>query len=171
MIGRRVAEFLAPFHCDVRVYDPYIDEAVVASYGAQKTDLEDMLRNSFVVSLHLGLTDETRGVLGEEELGWIPDNGLLVNTARAAVVDEGALVKELQSGRIRAALNVFWKEPLAPDHALRDLDNVILTPHGGGLTHDTMRRHSQSIVDDLERFFKGEQPQNVVTREMLPRMT
>lgn len=171
MIGRRVAEFLAPFHCDVRVYDPYIDEAVVVSYGAQKTDLEDLLRNSFVVSLHLGLTDETRGMLGERELGWLPDNGLLVNTARAAVVDEGALVSALQSGRIRAALNVFWKEPLAPDHSLRDLDNVILTPHGGGLTHDTMLRHSQGIVDDLERFFQGEQPQNVVTREMLPRMT
>ena len=77
----------------------------------------------------------------------------------------------MRAGRIRAALNVFWKEPLSKDHPLRDLDNVILTPHGGGLTLDTMRRHSESIVDDLIRFFNGEEVQNLVTREMLGRMT
>jgi phosphoglycerate dehydrogenase-like enzyme len=137
----------------------------------QKTDLDEVLSKSFVVSIHTGLTDETRGMIGAPELASIPDRGLIVNTARAGVIDENALVAELQSGRIRAALNVFWQEPLPKDHPLRELDNVILTPHGGGLTLDTMRRHSESIVDDLKQFFSDEDVQNLVTREMLERMT
>ncbi len=171
MVGRRVAELLQPFRCDMRVYDPHVTDEAVTAGGGARTDLRDLLRRSFVVSLHAGLTAETRGLLGAGELALIPNEGLLVNTARAAVVEEAALIAELASGRIRAALNVFWKEPLPQDHPLRKLDNVILTPHGGGLTLDTQRRHSRSIVDDLDRFFRGEQPRSVVTREMLARMT
>lgn len=171
MIARRVAELLGPFRNDLRVYDPYVPEEAIAACGARASDLHDLLRHSEVVSVHAGSTDETRGLLGTEELALMPDGALLVNTARAAVVDEAPLLEELGRGRIRAALNVFWKEPLSADHPLRELENVILTPHGGGLTQDTQRRHSKSIVDDLERFFQGQTPQNVVTRAMLGRMT
>lgn len=171
MIAKRVAELLQPFNVDLRVFDPYIDEAIVAEYGGRLVSLDDLMTHSLVVSVHAGLTDETTGMIGARELALLPDRALLVNTARAGVVDEAALVSALQSGRIRAALNVFWKEPLQADHLLRDFDNVILTPHGGGLTLDTMRRHSESVVQDLERFFKGEPVQNAVTREMLGRMT
>jgi len=171
MIGRRVAELLRPFQCETHVYDPHVTDETVAAAGCVRTDLYDLLRQSFVVSLHAGLTAETRGLLGAKELALFPDGGLLVNTARAAVVDEAALMAELASGRIRAALNVFWREPLAQDHPIRKMDNVILTPHGGGLTQDTQRRHSRSIVDDLERFFRGEELRGGVARDMLSRMT
>jgi phosphoglycerate dehydrogenase-like enzyme len=171
MIARRVAELLQPFHNEIRVYDPYVSDDVVKAYGVKRANLDEVLSKSFVVSIHTGLTDETRGMIGARELASIPDRGLIVNTARAGVIDENALVAELQSGRIRAALNVFWKEPLPKDHPLRELDYVILTPHGGGLTLDTMRRHSKSIVDDFKRFFSDEEVQNLVTREMLERMT
>ena len=171
MIAKRVAELLQPFQVELRVFDPYIDASVVAEYGGQLVDLDELMTQSLVVSVHAGLTDETTGMIGERELALLPDRALLVNTARAGVVDEDALLAALQSGRIRAALNVFWKEPLQADHPLRDLDNVILTPHGGGLTLDTMRRHSESVVQDLARFFKGETVNNFVTREMLGRMT
>ena len=171
MIARRVAEFLRPFRNEIRVFDPYVSEEDVAAYGARRVELEDLLRNSFVISLHAGMTEETRGMLGEKELALIPDGGLVVNTARAGIADEEALVAELKSGRIRAALNVFWKEPLRKDHPLRDLDSVILTPHGGGLTRDRQARQSRSIVDDMARFFRGETPRCLVTREMVARMT
>lgn len=171
MIARCVAELLQPFRNEIRVFDPYVSDEVVTAYGVKKADLDEVLSKSFVISIHAGMTDETRAMIGARELALIPDRGLIVNTARAGVIDEDALVAELQSGRIRAALNVFWKEPLPKYHPLRELDNVILTPHGGGLTLDTMRRHSESVVDDLERFFKGEDVQNLVTREMLGRMT
>lgn len=171
MIAKRVAELLQPFQVDLRVFDPYIDEGVVAEYGGELVGLDELMTHSLVLSVHAGLTDETMGMIGARELALLPDRALVVNTARAGVVDEDALVAALQTGRIRAALNVFWKEPLPAGHPLRDLDNVILTPHGGGLTLDTMRRHSESVVQDLKRFFKGETVNNLVTGEMLGRMT
>ena len=171
MIGRRVAELLAPFRCTVRVYDPYVRDEDIVVAGAVPSALQELMESSFVVSLHAGSTDESKSLLGPEELALMPDGGLLVNTGRAAVVDEAALVSELGSGRIKAALNVYWKEPLAADHPLRDMDNVILTPHGGGLTRDRQHRFGESIVEDVERFFGGDAPNNLVTREMLARMT
>lgn len=171
MIGRRVAELLVPFRTRTVVYDPFVADEQLTAAGVERVGLDDLLRMSSVVSLHLGLTDDTRGMIGPGELALIPDNGLIVNTARANIIDELALVGELQSGRLRAALNVFWKEPLVEDHPLRSLDNVILTPHGGGLTLDTRRRHSAGIVDDLSRFFAGEAPKSAVTVEMLEKMT
>ena len=110
-------------------------------------------------------------MLGKAELATLADNTLIVNTARAGIIDENAIVVELQARRLRAALNVFWKEPLADDHPLRELDNVILTPHGGGLTHDRRVRQSRSLVEDIRRVCEGQRPTHEVTLEMLGRMT
>ena len=171
MIGRRVADLLRPFRNEIRICDPHVTGEDISACGATRAELDDLLRSSLVISLHAGMTPETRGMLGARELAMIPDGGLLVNTARAGIVDEDALVAELKLGRIRAALNVFWKEPLPKDHPLRDLDNVILTPHGGGLTRDRQKRQSRSIADDMARFFRGETPRCLVTRSMVARMT
>jgi phosphoglycerate dehydrogenase-like enzyme len=167
-IGRRVSVLLSPFRCDVTAYDPFAD---FSDTPVRSVELNALLERSEVVSIHAGMTEETRGLLGAAELARMPDNALLINTARARIVDEQALVAQLKTGRIRAALNVFWKEPLAKDHPLRDLDNVILTPHGGGLTHDRRVRQSRSLVDDLKRVCAGQKPEHEVTREMLLRMT
>lgn len=167
-IGRRVAQLLAPFQCDLAAYDPHAD---FDGALARSADLMELLERSEVVSIHAGMTDETRGMLGRDELAAMPDGALIVNTARAGIIDEEALVDELKSGRLRAALNVFWKEPLADDHPLRGLDNVILTPHGGGLTHDRRVRQSRSLVDDIRLVCDGERPRHEVTQDMLLRMT
>jgi phosphoglycerate dehydrogenase-like enzyme len=110
-------------------------------------------------------------MLGTAELALMPDRALLVNTARAGIVDEEAVISALGTGRIRAALNVFWKEPLAEDHPLRSMDNVILTPHGGGLTYDRQVRQSRSLVDDIKLVCEGKRPVHEVTSEMLLLMT
>ena len=167
-IGRRVAELLGPFRCDVCAFDPF---ANFGGSGVRSASLEDLLEQSEVVSIHAGLTDDTRGMIDAEALARMPDGALIVNTARAGIIDEAALVSELQSGRIRAALNVFWKEPLADDHPLRGLENAVLTPHGGGLTHDRRVRQSQSLVEDIRRVCGGERPKHEVTRDMLLLMT
>lgn len=167
-IGRRVSELLIPFRCDVTAYDPHAD---FGDTEVRSVELNELLERSEVVSIHAGMTDETRGLLGAAELATMPDHALLINTARAEIVDEQALVAQLETGRIRAALNVFWKEPLAKDHPLRALDNVILTPHGGGLTHDRRVRQSRSLVDDIKRICSGQKPEHEVTGEMLIRMT
>tara|TARA_Y100000588_G_scaffold165051_1_gene179122 strand:+ start:6211 stop:6543 length:333 start_codon:yes stop_codon:yes gene_type:complete len=110
-------------------------------------------------------------MLGSYELSLMRDGSLLVKTARAQIVGEYALVGELARGRLRAALNVYWEEPLAVDHPLRSLPNVILTPHGGGLTHDRFVRQGEGIVEDVKRMLRGERPQHEVTASILTRMT
>jgi glyoxylate reductase len=110
--------------------------------------LDDLLRASDVVSLHVPLTEETRGLISRERLALLPDGATLVNTARGAVVDEDALVEELVSGRIGAGLDVFVHEPNVPEQ-LRDLPNVVLTPHIASATVETRAAMTRVVVDNV----------------------
>ena len=119
-----------------------------------------------------GLTPETRNLLEKRRLALMPDGAYLINVARGGLVDTDALLSELRTGRITAALDVTDPlEPLPPDHELRRLPNVLLTPHiaAGGIE---MRRAMGAVaVDEVVRFCIGEQLQNIVTRDMLATMT
>ncbi len=129
-IAQAVAQRLHGFGVTILVYDPYIDENFMQPFGVQKVGLEELCRRSDYVSVHARLTPETTHLLSERELGWMKPEAVLVNTSRGPIVDEGALVAALQQGRLRgAALDVMEKEPLAADSPLRQMANVILTPH------------------------------------------
>ncbi len=117
--------------------------------------LDDLLRESDVVSLHLPLTTETTGVISRERLARLRDGATLVNTARGAVVDEEALVDELVSGRIGAGLDVFVHEPHVPE-ALLGLPNVVLTPHIGSATVETRAAMTRLVVDNVLALERGE---------------
>ncbi len=117
--------------------------------------LDDLLRESDVVSLHLPLTTETTGVISRERLALLRDGATLVNTARGAVVDEEALVDELVSGRIGAGLDVFVHEPHVPE-ALVGLPNVVLTPHIGSATVETRAAMTRLVVDNVLALERGE---------------
>ncbi|HET7571926.1 MAG TPA: NAD(P)-dependent oxidoreductase [Gaiellaceae bacterium] len=117
--------------------------------------LEELLRTSDVVSLHVPLSAETAGLLSRERLALLRDGATLVNTARGAVVDEDALVDELASGRIRAGLDVFVHEPQVPERLL-GLDNVVLTPHIGSATVETRAAMTRLVVDNLLAAARGE---------------
>ena len=113
----------------------------------------------------LPLTPETRGLIGSRELGLMRTDAILVNTARAAVVDEAALLHVLRHRDIGgAALDVFWEEPLAPDHPILDLDNVTVTPHVAGAADDVQRHHARMILDDIARWQAGEPLQHAVVQ-------
>jgi glyoxylate reductase len=118
-------------------------------------ELDDLLRESDVVSLHLPLTTETTGVISRERLGLLRDGATLVNTARGAVVDEEALVDEVVSGRIGAGLDVFVHEPNVAD-ALLGLPNVVLTPHIGSATVETRAAMTRLLVDNVLALERGE---------------
>ncbi len=109
-------------------------------------------------------------MLGARELALIQDGAVFVNTARSLVVDQGALLTELQKGRFWAALDVFDKEPLPADSPFRALDNVFLTPHVAGLTIDSYQNLMAQAIDEIDRFFRGEPLAYPVTREMLATM-
>jgi len=123
--------------------------------------LDELLRTSDVVSLHVPLTPETAGLISRERLGVLRDGATLVNTARGAIVDEEALVEELVSGRISAGLDVFADEPRVPERLL-DLPNVVLTPHIASATVETRAAMTRVLVDNLLAFLGGEPLPNEV---------
>jgi D-3-phosphoglycerate dehydrogenase / 2-oxoglutarate reductase len=136
-IGARVARLLQGFDCQLRAFDPYVSPQAMA--GALPTEiqlvdsLQELFTSSELVSLHAKVTPESTGIIARQELEWLGADGILINTARAELVDEAALVEALEDGTIGAAgLDVFSSEPLPPEHPLRRLGNVTLTPHLAG---------------------------------------
>ena len=163
-IGRAVAKLLPPLGVEIVVSDPYAQ--------ADSVQLDELVSTCSVVVLCAALTPETRGMFDKRRLSLLRDGSYLINVARGGLIDLEALLNELRSGRITAALDVTDPlEPLPPDHELRKLPNVILTPHiaAGGIE---MRREIGAIaVEEVVRFAKGEPPLNRVTVEMLATMT
>jgi glyoxylate reductase len=123
--------------------------------------LDELLRTSDVVSLHVPLTPETDGLISRERLRLLQDGATLINTARGAIVDEWALVDELVSGRISAGLDVFAEEPRIPERLLR-LPNVVLTPHIASATVETRAAMTRVLVDNVLAFLRGEPLPNEV---------
>jgi glyoxylate reductase len=122
--------------------------------GVEHRELEDLLRESEIVTLHVPLTSETHGLIDARRLALLPDGACVVNTARGPIVDEPALVEALVSGRIRAGLDVFAEEPRVPPE-LVDLPNVVLTPHVGSATAETRAAMTRVLVDNLQAAAAG----------------
>ncbi|HUT93573.1 MAG TPA: 2-hydroxyacid dehydrogenase [Thermoguttaceae bacterium] len=153
-VGRLVAGYLDAFGSRILAYDPFVEGD---PSPATLVDLETLLRESDVVSIHARLTDETHHLIGEKELALMKPSAVLVNTARSGLIDEAALVRALSERRIMgAALDVFDTEPLPPDHPLVELDNVTITPHLAGSTADAFRNSPKRMAEHLTRMFKGE---------------
>jgi len=166
-VAREVARRLAAFEMEVIAYDPIASQAGDATKGgacASLVGLEELLSRSDFVSIHAAVNAESRGLLGALELSWMKPSAYLINTARAAIVDEGALLDALRAGRMAGAgLDVYRVEPLPPDSPWLALDNVLLTPHMGGATGDVVRRHSEMILSDLRRWLQGQRPVHLLT--------
>jgi glyoxylate reductase len=124
--------------------------------------LDELLRTSDVVSLHVPLTPETDGLISRERLALLSDGATLVNTSRGAIVDEDALVDELVSGRISAGLDVFAEEPRVPERLL-GLPNVVLTPHIASATVETREAMTRVLVDNVLAFLLGDPLPNEVS--------
>ena len=171
-IGQAFSDLVRPLGVHLYVTDPYQSSETVQTHEGNPMPLDELLRSCSVVVLAAGLTPETRNLLDKRRLALMADGSYLINVARGGLIDLEALLAELRTGRITAALDVTDPfEPLPADHELRRLPNVLLTPHiaAGGIE---MRREIGDIaVNEVCRFFRGEQPINVVTREMLATMT
>jgi len=170
-IGRRYLEYLRPFRCRVRVYDPYLAPEVADIYDFIHTSLELVFRQSDVVVCLAPLTPRTRGMIGAEQLDWLGPNAAFVNVSRGPIVDSQALIERLKRGDgFRAALDVFDPEPIpaeGPLSEIRRLPNVFLTPHIAGSNAESRPRFFSLMVDELERFFGGHRPRYVLTDRTL----
>jgi D-3-phosphoglycerate dehydrogenase len=167
-IARGVAERLAPWNVRILAVDPYVPPQTLPR-GIELVDLPTLLSESDLVSVHVTLTDETRHMIGANELQLMKPTAYLVNTARGNAVDEQALVGALQNGRLAgAALDVFEKEPLPPDSPLRELDNVILTSHIVGHVAEMHESFLDTALQNITRILEGELPLHVRNPDAIP---
>lgn len=169
-VGRRVIELLPPFELRVLVADPYLTEEEAMLLGAERVELDDLLRRSDVVSLHAPALPETRHMLDRRRLALMPDGATLINTARGSLVDHQALIDELTSGRIDAVIDTTEPDVLPPDSPLYDLPNVFLTPHIAGSMGTETWRMADLALDEIERYARGEPLEHLVRREDLDRI-
>lgn len=160
-IGRAVARLALGFGMHILVHDPYVDARQVAHLGVETVDLLTLMSNADYVTLHARLTPGSVGIVGRRELKAMKPSACLINTARAALIDEKALVEALTEGWIRAAgLDVHHEEPLSLHHPTlsMDPDRVILSPHLAGSTREVKTYHSRLLTATLIRYLNGERP-------------
>jgi phosphoglycerate dehydrogenase-like enzyme len=169
-VGRKVIRLFTLFGSTVLVNDPFLTPEKAVELGVESVSLDDLFARSEVVSLHAPALPETDGIVSKERLAMFRDGGLLINFARGNQVDEEALLAELASGRLFAALDVFKTEPLPMDSPFRSAQNVYLSPHIAGQTNDAYLRQGQAMVDEVRRLLNGEALQFQVTAAMFATM-
>lgn len=155
-IGRIVIERLRGMDLHVQVYDPFLGDEEAARLGVHRTELDDLMSTSDIVTLHAPLNESTAGMITAELLALLPDGATLINTSRGAIVDQDALIRELRTGRIEAILDVTVPEVLPHDSELHALPNVFLTPHISGSMGTEIRRLGEHVATELERIVLGQ---------------
>lgn len=156
-IGTRVAAIARAAEMDVIAWGPTLSDERASRSGVRRVDLDDLIRASDFVSIHLPLSDLSRGLVSRPRIALMKPTAYLVNTARAAITDEPAVIEALQAGRIAGAgLDVFIEEPLPADSPLRRLDNVVLSPHAGWTTWDSYTPWIEMTVENVLAYLAGD---------------
>jgi phosphoglycerate dehydrogenase-like enzyme len=154
-IGSRMARYGAALGMRVLAWSPNLTADRAREAGAQLADKATLLSESDAVSLHLVLSERTRGILGADDLARMKPGAILVNTSRGPLVNEAALLENLRAGRLIAALDVFDREPLPADHPLRSLPNTVLTPHQGYCSREVYQQFYRESIDNVLAFLDG----------------
>lgn len=157
-IGGQVAKLALAFGIRVIAYDEYCPSSKMESAGVESVTRDELLASSDIVSAHLPVTPETKGIINDEWFGRMKPTAYFINTARAAVVDQRALVEALGNKKIAgAAIDVYWQEPVPANHPLLKMRNVLCTPHMAGLTTDVDSWSGEIIAQDILAYLKGEE--------------
>jgi len=168
-VGKRMAGYAKAFGMQAIAWSQNLTEEAAAAVGASRVEKATLLRESDVVSVHLVLSERTRGLIGAPELALMKPTAYLINTSRGPIVDEAALIAALETGRIAGAgLDVYDVEPLPPDHPLRRLPNATLTPHLGYVTREMLSAFYADTVDAVVAWLDGT-PVRVANPEALRR--
>ncbi len=177
LIGRRFCELLAPFRCEVHVYDPYAVD--LPSDVTKSESLDDLFTRCRIISIHAGLTDETRHSVTARHLALLADDAVIINTARGGIIDQDALFHELQSGRLRAGLDVLDDPDQVPvGHPSREWDNLILTGHQvslgwprHGRAPSELSKAQRYAVENITAVLRREPLKWLITLTQFDRMT
>lgn len=169
-IGRRVVRRLRAFGSRVLVYDPFVAPEAVRDAEAEPAALDELIRAADILTLHCPDTPENYGLITAERIRAMKRGAYFLNLARAAIVDDEALYTALRDGHLAgAALDVFADEPVRPENRYVQLPNVLVAPHLGGATRDVVRHQSESIVDGVEAWLRGERPRFIANPAVLGR--
>ena len=163
-IGRQVARRLQGWDCSIVYYDPIEPPAeLVEQLALTALSMDELLRESDIVTLHTMLNAQTRGMIGTRELRMMKPTAVVINTCRGGVVDEAALIRALRDGEIAgAALDVFEQEPTPRDNPLLTMGNVVVTPHMAGVSVEAFPRNAGFGLQNIARVIRGEEPLSVV---------
>ncbi|MCY6483411.1 2-hydroxyacid dehydrogenase [Clostridium aestuarii] len=157
-IGKRVGNIARAFGMKIYIYDPFLSEIEINDVVQEKVSFDKLLRESDFITCHCKVDESTRGLMGKEEFNKMKETAYFINTSRGAIVDEEALIEALRERKIAgAALDVFESEPIYKKHPfVKELDNIVITPHLAGATYDAIDNHTKMIVEDVKRFLNGE---------------
>lgn len=157
IIGKKVAAKLKGFDFKWIAYDPFVKQEIADQYGVKLVDLDTLMSTADIISVHARLLPSTENLVGAHEISLMKPNAILVNTARAGLVDEDALIEALKERKIKGAfLDVFKEEPLPDDHILHQLDSVVITPHMAGNAGDVMLLSVKMMMEEILRYLKDE---------------
>ena len=167
-IGSRVAAFGKFLAMRVLAWGPTLDEKRAAAAGARRVPLDELFRESDVVSVHLRLSERTRGIIGADQLSSMKRSAYFVNSARGALVDEEALLAALRENRIAgAALDVYEVEPLPTGHPFRSCENVVLSPHMGFVTREAYHLFFRQAVEAIDTYLQGKVPARALNPQVI----
>jgi D-3-phosphoglycerate dehydrogenase len=162
-IGLRVARIAKGFEMKIVAYDPFIDPKLYVQMGVEFVSLTELLSRADAVTLHVPLTSATEKILDSRAFAGAKRGMVLVNTCRGKVIEEGALIEALRTGRVKgAALDVFAEEPLPSGHPLTQLENVILSPHMGALSQEAGDRLSDAVARQARDILEGRPPECLI---------
>ena len=171
-VGRRLVDLLRPFGIRWLVFDPYAPRELQDRYPVRFSTLRSVLARAQFLMITAALTDETRGMLNAGRLAALPEGAFVINIGRGGIVNLPALTREVQRGRLFCALDVTDpEEPLPLSHPLRRLPGALLTPHVAGSPQYVRHGIAETVISDLEKFFRGESVANRVVAESLDHMS
>ncbi len=165
-LARSFQRLVAPFQCEISVYDPWVPDYVLHKNGCRPASLENILRECRVILVFAGVTSENQGFIGRKELSLIKSDAIFLLMSRAAVVDFPALIEAVGAGRFRAASDVFPIEPVAKNDPVRSVEGLLLSAHRTGGMPEAFYEIGRQAVADAELILKGLPP--VVCRKALP---
>jgi D-3-phosphoglycerate dehydrogenase len=169
-VGRRIAELCKGLlGMNVLAYDPYLPRSEIAERGAQKVELDELLRRSDYVSINCPLTRESRGMIGARQFALMQPHAYFITTARGFIHDEDALLEALRAKKIAGAgLDVWSKEPPPPEHPLLQFDNVLASPHTAGVTREARENMGRIAAEQILDALDGKRPPRIINPEVWP---
>lgn len=169
-VGRHMVKLLKNFHVDILMYDPILSAEEIEQIGAKKVELDELMKESDVVTIHAPSIPATDNMLNKDNLCLMKDGAVLINTARGKIINEADLIEELKKNRIFACIDVTNPEPPEADNELRFMKNVVLTPHIAGACTNGLKRVALHICEEVERVQNGEKMRTEVNLDNLSKL-